>query len=91
MQPGSSLWSHHAPQPEREFFHQRWGHILYIEKDRREGEDRRFCLGEEFIQFLATLAILPRTILKNGRNSSFSFKSSWRNKSYSLNRPVQNI
>ena len=28
--------------------------------------------GEEFIQFLAVLAILPRTILKNRMNSSYS-------------------
>ena len=32
--------------------------------------------GEEFNQFLAALAVLPTTILKNNRNSSFSFKSS---------------
>ena len=35
-------------------------------------------LGAEFIQFLAALVILPRTILKNRINSSFSFKSSCR-------------
>ena len=35
--------------------------------------------GEEFFQFLAALTILPRTILKNRMNSSFSFKSSWCN------------
>ena len=29
--------------------------------------------GEEFINFLAALAVLPRTILKNRLNSSFSF------------------
>ena len=46
--------------------------------------------GEEFIQFLAALAVLPRTILKNRMNSSFSFKSSWCNSSYNSNRPVQN-
>ena len=39
---------------------------------------------EECIQFLAALAILPRTILKNRMNSSFSFKSSWCNSSYSI-------
>ena len=44
---------------------------------------------EEFIKFLAALAILPRTILKNRINSSFSFKSSWCNSSYNSNRPVQ--
>ena len=33
--------------------------------------------GAEFTQFLARLAILPRTILENRMNSSFSFKSSW--------------
>ena len=32
--------------------------------------------GEEFIQFLATLAVLPRMNLKNRMKSSFSFKSS---------------
>ena len=32
--------------------------------------------GAEFIQFLAALAVLPRMILKNRMNSSFSFKSS---------------
>ena len=34
--------------------------LYFIEegKDRRKGKDRRFCLGEEFIHFLATLAIL---------------------------------
>ena len=46
--------------------------------------------GEEFIQFLASLAILPRIILKNMMNSSFSFKSFWCNSSYSSNRSVQN-
>ena len=34
--------------------------------DRRKGKGRRFCLGEEFIQFLAALAVLPRTVLKIG-------------------------
>ena len=29
------------------------------DKARRKGKGRRFCLGEEFIQFLATLAVLP--------------------------------
>ena len=38
--------------------------------------------GEEFIQFLAATAILPRTILNNRMNSSFSFKPSWCNSSY---------
>ena len=37
---------------------------------------------EEFIKFLAALAILPRKNLKNRMNSSFSFKSSWCNSSY---------
>ena len=32
--------------------------------------------GKKFIQFLAALPILPRTILKNRMNSSFSVKSS---------------
>ena len=52
------------------------------DKDRSKGKGRRFCLGEEFIQFLVALAVLPRTILKNRINSSFSFKSSWCNSSY---------
>ena len=38
--------------------------------------------GEEFIQFLTTLTILPKTILKNRMNSSFYFNSSWCNSSY---------
>ena len=46
--------------------------------------------GAEFIQFLAALAILPRTILKNRMNSFFSFKSSWCNSSFNSNRPIQN-
>ena len=46
--------------------------------------------NEEFVQFLAALATLPRTILKNRMNSSFSFISSWCNSSYNSNRPVQN-
>ena len=35
--------------------------------------------GTKFIKFLATLAVLPKTILNNRMNSSFSFKSklSW--------------
>ena len=33
--------------------------------------------GAEFIQFLATLAILPRMILTNSLNSSFYLKSAW--------------
>ena len=44
----------------------------------------------EFIKFLAALAILPRTFLKNRMNSSFYFKSSWYNSSYYSNRAVQN-
>ena len=39
--------------------------------------------GKEFIQFLAALAILPRTVLKKRMNSSFSFRPSWCNSSYS--------
>ena len=42
---------------------------------------------EEFIKFLAALAILPRTILKNRINSSFSFKSARGNSIYSLSGP----
>ena len=41
-------------------------------------------------QFLAALAILTRTILKNKMHSSIFFKSSWWNSSSSSNRPVQN-
>ena len=37
---------------------------------------------EEFIQFLAAIAVLPWTILKNRMNSSSSFKSSWCISSY---------
>ena len=33
--------------------------------------------GTKFNPFLASLAILTGTILKNRMNSSFSFKSSW--------------
>ena len=39
------------------------------DKNRRKGKGRRFCLGED-IQFLAALAVLPRTILKNRMNST---------------------
>ena len=46
--------------------------------------------GEELIQFLAALAVLPRTILKNRMNSFFSFKSSWCNSSYNSNCQVHN-
>ena len=42
--------------------------------------------GTEFIQFLAAQAVLPRAILKNRKNSPFSFKSSWCNSFYSSNR-----
>ena len=38
--------------------------------------------GEDFFQFLAALAILPGTILKNGMNSSFYLKSFWCNSYY---------
>ena len=37
----------------------------------------------KFIQYLAALAVLPRTILNNWMNSSFSFKSSWCNSYHS--------
>ena len=67
--------------------------IPYIHKRRIKTEEKAKVVasvwGEEFIQFLATLAILPRTILKNRMNLSF-FKSSWYNLSYNSNRPVQN-
>ena len=46
------------------------------DKDRRKGKGRRFCWGEEFIQFLAALAILPGTDLKNRMNSSVPFNHS---------------
>ena len=45
--------------------------------------------GKEFIQLLAALAVLPRTILNNSMIPSFSFESSWCNASYNSNRPVQ--
>ena len=38
------------------------------DKERRNVKGRRFCVGEEFIHFLATLAISPRTILKKRMN-----------------------
>ena len=38
-----------------------------------------FVWGDEFIQFLTALAVLPRTILKNRMNSFFTLKSSWCN------------
>ena len=41
------------------------------DKDRRKGKGRRFCLGEECIQFLAALAVLPRTILNKRMNFNF--------------------
>ena len=41
---------------------------------------------KEIIQFCVVLAILPRTLLKNEMNSSFSFKSSWCNSSHNSNR-----
>ena len=43
--------------------------------------------GTEFIQFVATLTILPWTILENKMNPSVSFQSSWCNSSYSQNCP----
>ena len=46
--------------------------------------------GGRIIQFLSALAVLPRTFLKNGMNSSFSFKQSWCNSSYYSNRPRKN-
>ena len=39
--------------------------VIEEDKDRRKGKGLRFCLGEEF---LAVLAILPRTIVKNRMN-----------------------
>ena len=46
--------------------------------------------GKKFNPFLASLAILTGTILKNRMNSSFSFKSSWCYSSYNSNHPVEN-
>ena len=39
-----------------------------MDKERRKGKGRRFCLVERFIQFLTPLAVLPRTILNNRMN-----------------------
>ena len=82
---------------------QQFGHILEIflstfslkvyafhaqkkDTDRRKGKGHHCCFWrEELIKFVAV-----RAILKNGMNSSFSFKSSRCNSSYSSNRPVQN-
>ena len=49
--------------------HRRW-----IKTEEKANIVASVC-GEEYIQFLVALAILPNTILKNW-NSSFSFKSS---------------
>ena len=59
------------------------------EKDRKKAKVVASASGKEFIQLLATLAVLPRTILNNSMIPSFSFESSWCNASYNSNRPVQ--
>ena len=67
--------------------------LLNIEEGYRQKNRQRSSLlfgGKEFIQFLAALAILPRTILKNRINLSFSFKLSLCNSSYYSNRPGKN-
>ena len=58
-----------------------WGHRTRI-KTEEKAKVVACVWEEEFIKFLAPPAILSRTILKNRKNSSFSFKSSWRNSSY---------
>ena len=45
----------------------RWMRCQEMDKERK-GQGRRFCLGEELIQFLAALAVLPRTILNKRMN-----------------------
>ena len=57
---------------------------LYIRYRRRiMTEGRRFFLGEEFIKFLAALAILPRTILKNRMNCNRMVEKNRMNSSHS--------
>ena len=62
--------------------------IQYILPPIEEGERkkkskvRRCCVGEEFIQFLAALAILHKDDFKNRMNSSFSLISSCYSKWY---------
>ena len=41
------------------------------DKDRRKGKGRRLFCGEEFIQFHAEQALLPRVILNNRMNDEF--------------------
>ena len=57
------------------------------DKDIRKGKSRRYCLGGRIYSIPCVLVIYPRTILKKRMNSSFSFKSSWCNSSYSSNHP----
>ena len=45
---------------------------------------------KEFIQFLAPLTVLPRTTLKNGMNSSFSFNHPGGTHPIIQKRPRQN-
>ena len=63
-----SNWCHGLVAP---YFSDRWSHIRKKKKDRRKGKGRRSVWGEECIQFIAVLAILPRTIMKNRLNASF--------------------
>ena len=63
-----------------------WDHRRRITTEEKT-KGHPFCLGEEFIQFLASLAFLPRTISKNRLNASFSFKSPWCNSSYYSKSP----
>ena len=52
--------------------------VACIEEEEEEKKKKEKVLasvwGEEFIKFLAALAVLPCTTLKNRINSSFSFK-----------------
>ena len=59
----------------------------FIQKKRAKAKVVASVWGKEFIKFLAVIALLPRTILRNRINSSFSFKSSW--STYIVqNRPI---
>ena len=49
--------------------------------DRKKAKVVVSVWGEEFIHFLAALAILPSIILKNWMISAVSFKSCWCNSS----------
>ena len=72
-----------------------WGNLSSksIEEGYRQKKRQRSSLlfvEKNLFNSFPALAILPRTILKNRMNSSFSFKSSWCNSSYNSNRLVQN-